>query len=490
MSRLAINSVANTSGRIAAAILNIVAVPIYLRVLGSESYGLIAFVTALQGMLAFLDFGLATTANREVARSSPADTATREAAIVTLETLYWLSAAALFLVLAVLAFPLANSWLTFDRLSQSDVRLAMILAAATAAFRWPVAVYNGILSGLEKQVLANIYTASVGLGRVTVGISTILWVHSSVQALLIANLAVAVGEVIVLRLIARRALGLRHAASWRIDRNVVNRVGRFALGAGGVGALGTLLANVDKVLLGRAVSLQELGIYSTITTIAAVIPMLGNAVCSAAFPRLARASAEECARTSMSRELKDAVRLIFLITFPCLLFLASFGKEILILILSSTSYSKGQSLLLILTACGGFLNALASPFYATLLASGRTGRLLLIHVGLAIVLLPYYALFLPRCGVTGAACGWLMHNAILLTTCYIGCRQFLGDAVGAHRRFLMTNITIAAVFALTSWGASWVQQHFVRLLIGILVAGITICYVGREHFTSKADYSQ
>lgn len=386
------------------------------------------------------------------------------------------------MILSGFAFPLANGWLTFDELSENDVKLAIIFAAATAAFRWPVAVYSGILSGLERQVLANAFTTVFGIVRLAVGVGTVMWVNRSVHALLLSTLVVAVCEVFSLRWAAMQKLGMRHPRRWRIDSGVVSRVWRFAVGAGAVGAMGTFLANADKVILGKSVSLHELGIYSTIATIAAVIPMLGNAVCAAAFPRLARASIHDCKQVSMRGELQDAARLTFLLTFPCLLLLAFFGREVLVLILGPALIAKDWWLILILSASGGFLNALASPFYASLLASGSTSRLLVIHLGLAAVLLPYYILALPRFGAHAAAAGWFTHSIILLIACYTSCQRYLWGVRWARRTFILTNAIIVALFALASWVATSFDHHIPRLIIGMVLAGAAVFYVGGDKY--------
>ena len=50
---------------------SLVAVPIYLKYLGFEAYGLVGFFMVTQSLLTLLDFGLAPTVSREVGRYSP-----------------------------------------------------------------------------------------------------------------------------------------------------------------------------------------------------------------------------------------------------------------------------------------------------------------------------------------------------------------------------------------------------------------------------------
>ena len=63
-------AVAQLSSNLWAAAIGLVFVPVYIRFLGIESYGLLGLYAALQGLASVLDLGLTTTINRELARLS------------------------------------------------------------------------------------------------------------------------------------------------------------------------------------------------------------------------------------------------------------------------------------------------------------------------------------------------------------------------------------------------------------------------------------
>src|SRR5580658_1922269 len=85
------NTLANFAGRGWAILLNLALVPVYLRMLGAESYGLVAFSATLNGLGSLLDLGLPTTINRELARSAGDPTTKSDARTIvrTLEFFYW-----------------------------------------------------------------------------------------------------------------------------------------------------------------------------------------------------------------------------------------------------------------------------------------------------------------------------------------------------------------------------------------------------------------
>jgi len=52
------------------ALMGIIFIPVYINILGIDSYGLIGIYTSLQALSGLLDIGLSNTLNREMARLS------------------------------------------------------------------------------------------------------------------------------------------------------------------------------------------------------------------------------------------------------------------------------------------------------------------------------------------------------------------------------------------------------------------------------------
>ena len=85
------NIIANFAGQGWAALMALAFVPLYIKFLGIEAYGLIGFFAMLQGAFQILDLGLSQTMNREMARYSALPDKAGEARdlVRTLEVGYW-----------------------------------------------------------------------------------------------------------------------------------------------------------------------------------------------------------------------------------------------------------------------------------------------------------------------------------------------------------------------------------------------------------------
>jgi O-antigen/teichoic acid export membrane protein len=126
------------------------AVPIYLRHLGAEAYGLASLAVTFRAIATSLDQGLTTTMNRELARSEaqlrpPGET--RDLAR-SLELAYWAFAALVGLGCIASAPFLADRWLNPGRLDPGTVREALVLIGLLLALELPLNAYAGGLQGV------------------------------------------------------------------------------------------------------------------------------------------------------------------------------------------------------------------------------------------------------------------------------------------------------------------------------------------------------
>lgn len=157
-----VNIAANFGGQLWAAGIWLLAVPLYIRMLGIEEYGLIGAYMAVIGTVRGLDLGMSYTVNREIARLStlPGEEASVRDVAATFELLFAIAAIASAVVATLLALHGGSEWFRLDRLSGSTVQRCMLLAAACIGIQWLPAFYQSALVGLERQVVINVARAT------------------------------------------------------------------------------------------------------------------------------------------------------------------------------------------------------------------------------------------------------------------------------------------------------------------------------------------
>ena len=410
MSNLRRNVVANAVGRGWTALTAFAFVPVYLRFVGVEGYGLIAFFTALVALSNMLDLGISTTLNREMARHAGSDRGIDSARdlLRTLEIVYWLLALLLGTAIAALSSFLARNWLGTTAIQESTVRGAVLLMGMALMFHWPGSLYSGGLMGLQRHVLLNSIVVVTMTVR-TVGAALVLWLVSpTITAFFAWQLLVSLLHTAVVRIALWRSLpGGSRPPGFR--RHLLVRVWRFAAGIGAASLLGVVLTQLDKVVLSRMVSLTEFGYYGVVSLATAGMAYLALPLFEAVYPRLSTLVAAG-KDVSVNRLFHKATQLIAVVVLPPAAVIAVFAFEFVELWTGNPTIASNTHLILALLIIGAALNALMQVPYALMLAHGWTSLPMALNLGAVVLLGPSLIVAINRYGTVGAAMVWLVLN--------------------------------------------------------------------------------
>ena len=129
MSSFRASVVASYTSQIYIALVGIVLMPVYLRLMGAEAYGLVAFFTMLQAWFQLLDFGLSPTLARECARftGGATDGITLRRLLRALEVIFLVLGCSAALGLAVGADWIASNWVKADSLPVEQIAFCVQL---------------------------------------------------------------------------------------------------------------------------------------------------------------------------------------------------------------------------------------------------------------------------------------------------------------------------------------------------------------------------
>ncbi len=172
------NTIANYIGTFCQAILGFLFVPLYIKYLGIESYGLIGFSVSLSALLRLADLGLSSTLSREFARYSvlPESAERMRSLLKTLQTVYWAISLLVGIITVAVAPLIARYWINSGSLDVSVVQNAVMLMGLTAAIQGPMSLYIGGIFGLQRHVLGNVINSVLAVLRF--GVWCWLWHYS------------------------------------------------------------------------------------------------------------------------------------------------------------------------------------------------------------------------------------------------------------------------------------------------------------------------
>ncbi len=405
------NVVANLLGRGYVAILGLVFIPLYVRFLGVEAYGLIGFYGTLGAVFVLLDMGFSTTLNRELARLSALTGNEQEQRnlVRTLETVYWGIAAFIGISVVLLAPLVATYWVNASELSIPAVTGAVRMMGLVMAFQFPFSLYQGALLGLQRQVLLNSVMAGMDTLR-NVGVLGVLWwVSPTISAYFAWQLTITALQTLAARWFVWRLLP-KTGQEARFRRSSLLNVWRFAAGMSAIALVTVVLTNTDKVILSKMLSLELFGYYVLAATVSSAIYKLTSPVAQAVFPRFSQLVATG-ATVELSRLYHRGSQVVSVVILPVAVVIARFSHEILMLWTGNPSVADQASALLSLLVIGTALNGLMCLPYSLQLAYGWTRLAFCANLLSVCVLVPLLLLFTRRYGAMGAAAVWVILNA-------------------------------------------------------------------------------
>ena len=448
MSSLRINLAAGMMNGLGSAVLALAAVPLYLHLLGIEGYGLISFYLALTGVLQLLDLGLTPTMSREVAIARASGSLTHVRTLLhTFATLSWGIGLLLGFAVALASPAIGTRWLQASAIPPAIVQQAVMLIGVTIAARWPLAVYNSVLIGAERLVLASVINM-ISQATATVGAILILsFVSPTVSAFFVWNAAVGLATVLATRQFAWSSLV--DASSPRFDLDSLVRIWKFSVGAAVTGVLGAVFVQSDKLVLSRFVPLAALGEYSLAWMVTRTLYLVVSPTFNVIYPRLAYFSSQ-AAESELLQFYKTGTRLLMVAVWSGTLFLSFLGGDLITAWTGHAGLGHRVAPLVILLAIGTALNTAMIFPYALQLASGATRIPAIITTTLLIVFVPMLVIAVHVAGTTGAAASWLVLNAL-----YVPFGAFLTHRTllrGQGARWMLNDVMLPAAVAMIAVG--------------------------------------
>jgi O-antigen/teichoic acid export membrane protein len=394
---------ANLAGSAWTMLLQLVCIPLYIKFMGIEAYGLIGFYLMFQAMLNILDLGLSPTMNREMARYSVQPEKADEARdlVRTLEFGYWLIGILIGVSFVVASPWVATHWIKASSIPVRAVRQSVALMGILAVFQWPFSFYQGGLMGLRKQVLFNvlrIIAATVSNG----GAILILWLVSpTIEAFFLWLIATNSVMVVLWTIFLWKSLPSATRAP-RFDFSLVRNIGRFAAGMSGIATFSLILGQADKVVLSRVFSLTVLGYYTLAGVFGAGLVTIVSSVFNTIFPQFSALVAQGN-EEAIVRLYHKATQLMSLLILPLTSVLALFSVEVLQLWTRNVVVARNAGPIATILVIAGAVNGLMFLPYTLQLAYGWTSIGLAITISLTVVVVPAMWIMATHYGPIGTA---------------------------------------------------------------------------------------
>jgi len=440
------NIAANAAGGGLSLVVFLVAVPLYLRLLGAEAYGLVGLFTTVMITAAALDLGLGATLNREVARlTARADGRTDTADVTaTLQAACWMVGIVMGGLFALGAPAIATRWLRFSALSADEVRGALTLMGLALPAVIVRGVYLAGLNGLQHQALANLLQTGGTAARAIVSIAALLLVAPTVRVFFVTQVVLLLAEAIALGVAFRRALP-DAARGGRVHPGALRPLWRFSGGMAGTMLLGHTLNSLDQVILSAILPLAEFGYYTLAVGVAATLGLVVTPVTTAVYPRFSQLV--ERAPRDVPSEYHFFSQLVAVLVLPLGAILICFPADVLALWTRNPDVVSHASTVLSLRAVGTVLNALMHVPHVVQLAFGWSSLGAWANAIAVVLMVPATIALSRTWGGAGAALAWIGLNVGMLSVAMVLMhrRVLRGELAHWYARLLPPALAVALV---------------------------------------------
>jgi O-antigen/teichoic acid export membrane protein len=404
------NLIANYLGQGWAALMGIAFLPLYIKYLGIEAFGLIGLFAVLSAALVILDLGMKPTLGREMARFTGGQH-DAQAIRDLLRTIEWIGIGIAILITATIALGshwLARGWLQVDQLPVSTVAQVLMIMGLVIALRFIEGIYRSSIIGLQRQVSYNIVNSAMATLRAGGAVLVLAWVSPTVEAFFYWQALTSLFSLMALAWLTYSAIPDEGRVG-RFSIPALRGVWRFAGGVFGIAVLGMMLTQIDKILLSKLLSLTDFGFYALAGMIAGALYMIVGPITQAWYPRLCELQSRNDAE-GIATAYHKAAQLVTVVAGSAAAVLIIFSESVLLVWTQDSDLAQRVAPMLSLLVAAHLLNLLTHVPYYTQLAHGWTSLILRFGVVSLAVYAPVIMWVTPRYGAEGAALSLVFLN--------------------------------------------------------------------------------
>lgn len=396
-----------------AAALALLAVPLYLRFIGVEAYGVVGLFTSFSILVGFLDLGLGATLTRELAKVSArtGTLADGRDVVRTFELAYAFIALLIGLIVIFCSVPVAQHWVQAQALDRPEIAQALALAGVALACQWPTNLYSAGLAGVNRQAQLGIAAMVFATFRVALTLAAVWW-KPSLESFFWAQIVSTLLQTLGMRWLLWSRLALVGHQP-RPHMSIIRSSFNFAGGMTGIAITSIILTQTDKVILSKVLNLADFGIYVVAGTLATGLYMLISPVFSVMYPRFS--SLVHVGDTPKLIDLfHTSSQVMAALVIPVAMVVAVFAHEVLYLWTGDVHLSQQGAGILGFLILGNALNGLMNIPYAAQIAFGWTSLPLWLNFIFIATLVPTILWATINYGALGAAAVWLLLNLLCL----------------------------------------------------------------------------
>jgi O-antigen/teichoic acid export membrane protein len=462
------NILANYIGQIYVMAISIFVMPLYLKYMGAEAYGLVGFFILMQVFLNLLDAGFSPTLGRQVAeaRGNQEKFKTFFRILRSVEIIFFLLSVTVILLVYTVSYWISAEWIKADSLGQDTIQYCIVLMGIILSIRWFTTVYKSGINGFEDQVWLNKVNILIATLKYLGALLLLIFISQDIKVFFYYQLMIGIIEVIFLNLRMYKLLPINeiksNILSFKIDITAMKTIIPFSMSIAYTTLIWTLLMQFDKLILSSVLSLDKFGYFSIIILISSSLVAIATPVFLAISPQMTvLLSAGESIK--MKNVYRKMTQLITWIVLSTSLLICIFSKEILYILIGDLEASIWGSNILIFYTLGYAFFVLGSFQYYLQNSFGDLRYYVRGASVLVFFQIPLMYYFVVEYGAIGSGVLWLFFNFLwFIVFTFIIHNKFLPKF---HLKWLLKDMIPILIFVVL---LAFLVKQFIHFEISIL----------------------
>jgi O-antigen/teichoic acid export membrane protein len=470
------NTVYNLVGNILPLCIAFFTIPILIKGLGTDRYGVLNLAWLIIGYFGLFDLGLGRALTQIVAEKLGNKHEEEIPGVVWTGMLLLLGLGVIGAGIGIVA----SSWLVKHFLKippelQYETQISFILLFLTIPIILSTAALRGILEALQRFDLINAIRIPMGIFQ---------YLGPLIALAFSSNLVVVISVLTVGRLIAwvTHLFMCFHCLPDLRNRILIVKTSikpmlRFGGWLTVSSIVGPLMVYLDRFLIGAFVSVTAVAYYATPYQLITQLTIISAAISGVLFPVFAMNFAQNRHRAIVLFE--RSIRYIFIILFPAIIIINFFAFDGLKLWLGN-EFALHSYRVMQLLAIGVLVNSIASIPFTFVQGIGQpqvTAKLHLIELPLYLLALWF---FLKSFGIEGAAVVWTARAAIDMVVLLIIVNKYIHAEAYLIKRSILI-ITSGTIFLLITFLPFKLETRIIFAFFILLIYTLLTWFVFLQH---------
>lgn len=483
------NIVANILGKLWGFVSVFIFVPIYISLLGLESYGVVSFYAMLLSFLAFADAGLTATLSREFAKADIECPDYKQNLLRTIEYIYIGIGFFIILLTTIFSDTIVVNFIKSDVIPFGDLVAHVRVMGIIIFLSLTCSLYQGGLMGLQRQVLSNCIFILYSIARSALVLIPLIWMPE-LYLYFYWQLVVSILYLIILRYFLLKNIRVNKPIKASI--NYLKGIWKYALGMMAMAIIASINTQIDKLAVSNMLTLLDFTNYSLSSMVSQVILFLATPIAIAMFPELTRLISIRDDRQAKLFFHKYSFVITAVSSAIASVLICYAYSYILIWTQDSSIASAIETPTKILVVGCLFLSIQFCPYYLAL-ANGHTRTNVILGIIVIICVIPLLILFIPRFGLIGATIPWLIINVLATFSLgFILINKFMkGEFVKWILFDTILPLVVSAVTGIVFWYLfSGLSKGFFSILYGVIIFIVTTLFNGVIFLRRYPEYKE